>query len=61
MCRARNAGINTAYMNLVLYGKKYPSLDSSIKYGPAAREAYDADLAGKVLKANPDLVVCAGW
>lgn len=48
-------------MNLVPYGKKYPSPDSSIKYGPAAREAYDADLAEKVLKASPDFVVCAGW
>ena len=61
MSRARNAGIDTSYTNLVPYGKKFPSPDSSIKYGPAAREAYDADLAEKVLKANPDLVVCAGW
>ena len=61
VCRARDAGIHTAYMNLVPYGKKYPSPDSSIKYGPAAREAYDADFAEKVLKASPDLVVCAGW
>lgn len=61
MRRARNAGIDTAYMTLVPYGKKHPSSDSSVKYGPVAREAYDADLAEKVLKASPDLVVCAGW
>lgn len=61
MCRARNAGIDTACMNLVPYGKKYPSLDPSVKYGPVARGAYDADLAEKVLKTSPDLVVCAGW
>ena len=61
MCRARNAGIDTAYINLMPYGKKYPSSDHSIKYGPAARGAYDTDLAEKILKAKPDLVVCAGW
>ena len=48
-------------MNLVPYGKRFPISDPSIKYGPAAREAYDADLAEKTLKVNPDIVVCAGW
>ena len=52
-------------MNLVPYGKKCPSPDSSIEYGPAAREAYGADLAEKVLEASTDsfllLIVCAGW
>lgn len=61
MCRARNADIDTAYMNLAPYGKKYPNPDSSIMYGPAAREAYDADLAEKVLRANSDLVALAEW
>ena len=59
--RARNAEIETAYKNLVSYGKRYPSIDSNIKYSPAAREAYDADLADKILSVNPDMVVLAGW
>ena len=61
MCWARNAGIDTAYVNLVPYDKKFQSPDSSIKYEPAARGAYDAKLAEKVLEASPDLIVCAGW
>ena len=36
--RARNSGIETAYLNLVPYGKKHPSSDPSMKYSPAARE-----------------------
>ncbi|CAL8578633.1 Bifunctional purine biosynthetic protein ADE5,7 [Xanthoria parietina] len=59
--RARKANIPTLYHNLVPYGKAHPSADPSTKYSPAARAAYDADLAEKVLAVNPDLVVCAGW
>ena len=59
--RARNFGIETAYINLIPYGKRFPSSDSSIKYSVEARKAYDADLAEKVLEARPDMVVCAGW
>lgn len=59
--RAQAAGIPTAYHNLVPYAGKYPSSDPSTKYGAAAREAYDADLAELVLRDAPDLVVCAGW
>lgn len=59
--RARNANIDTAYHNLVLYGKRFPSSDSKIRYSPVARQSYDADLAAKVLESRPTLVVCAGW
>ena len=44
-------------MPLLPYGKEFPSSDPSIKYGPAAREAYDAALAEEILKVNPDMVV----
>lgn len=43
------------------YGKHLPSTDPNVKYSPAARESYDADLAAKVLEGRPTLVVCAGW
>ena len=64
--RARKSGIETFYHNLVPYGKQYPSSNSSVKYSPEAREAYDADLAKKILSARSPvsgrfLVVCAGW
>ncbi len=59
--RARLSGLDTAYLNLVPYGKRYPDPDPTVKYGPAAREAYDADLAEKVLSVKPDMVVCAGF
>ncbi|KAI4255619.1 MAG: hypothetical protein L6R42_006640 [Xanthoria sp. 1 TBL-2021] len=55
--RARKAGIPTTYHNLVPYSKIHPSPDPSTKYSPAARAAYDADLAKKVLDARPDLVI----
>ena len=57
--RARNAGIETAYHNLVAYGKKFP--DPEAKYGQQAREAYDADLVEIVRRAKSTMVVCAGW
>ncbi|KAI4208765.1 MAG: hypothetical protein LQ349_009652, partial [Xanthoria aureola] len=47
--RARKANIPTLYHNLVPYGKKHPSADLNTKYSPAARAAYDADLAERVL------------
>ena len=59
--RARLCNIETAYLNLVPYGQRFPSPDPTIKYGTAAREAYDADLAEKVLGAAPDMVVMAGF
>lgn len=59
--RARISNIKTAYLNLVPYGQRYPSLDPTIKYGLAAREAYDADLAEKVLDVAPDMVIMAGF
>lgn len=57
--RARDAGIETACHNLIPYSKRFP--DPNAKYGQEAREAYDADLAEKVLGVKPTLVVCAGW
>ena len=57
--RANDAHIDTAYHNLIPYGKRFP--DANAKYGREAREAYDADLVHKVLDAKPTMVVCAGW
>lgn len=59
--RARAANIETAYLNLIPYGKRHPSSDPAVKYGPEARAAYDADLAEKVLSVKPDMVVMAGF
>ncbi|KAK2623610.1 hypothetical protein QTJ16_006791 [Diplocarpon rosae] len=58
--RAASASIPTAYHNLVsgkyqMPGERDPLLRT------AAREKYDADLAGLVLADAPDIVVCAGW
>ena len=58
--RARDAGIPTIYLNLIPYSQRFPTSDASIKYGSEAREAYDTDLASKVLEVKPDMVVCAG-
>ena len=64
--RAQKAGIDTFYHNLVTYGKQFPSSDPSSRYSTEAREAYDADLAKKILSVKPSsarkfLIVCAGW
>ena len=59
--RARSSGIATTYLNLVPYGKRHPNPDPTVKYGQAAREAYDTDLAEKVLNVKPDMIVCAGF
>ncbi|RMZ78156.1 hypothetical protein DV738_g4059, partial [Chaetothyriales sp. CBS 135597] len=58
LVRAQQAGIPTAYHNLVAYKKKYPGNDIQ-----TAREHYDRDLAQKILThiPSPDVVVCAGW
>lgn len=58
--RAQNAGIPTIYLNLIPYSKRFPTSDASMKYGTEAREAYDSDLASKVLEVEPDMVICAG-
>ncbi|KAL8722711.1 MAG: hypothetical protein Q9225_000878, partial [Loekoesia sp. 1 TL-2023] len=57
--RARDAGIEAVCHNLIPYSKRFP--DPNARYGQEAREAYDADLADKVLGAKPALVICAGW
>ncbi|KAK4941953.1 Bifunctional purine biosynthetic protein ADE5,7 [Elasticomyces elasticus] len=59
LTRAKDAGIETTYHNLIAggYTKKYPGDREK------AREGYDVDLA-KLITTNepkPDLVVCAGW
>jgi phosphoribosylglycinamide formyltransferase len=62
--KAKAASIPEAYHNILPY---YPNdlekLDPDAKAAAkaAAREKYDADLAGKVLADNPDIVVCAGF
>lgn len=52
--RAEQAGIPTAYHNLVKYKREYPEEQE-------ARDQYDKDLAHIILKTRPSLVVCAGW
>lgn len=53
--RAQDAGIATAYHNLVVYKKRHPDSVNQ------ARSEYDEDLARLVLEDRPHLVVCAGW
>lgn len=48
--RARDANIETAYHNLIPYSERF--LDPNVKYGQEAREAYDADVAEKILGAT---------
>jgi phosphoribosylglycinamide formyltransferase len=55
LTRAENAGIPTAYHNLLSYKRKHDGQDQR------AREEYDADLSDLILKDEPDLVVCAGF
>jgi phosphoribosylglycinamide formyltransferase len=58
--RAELAGIPCAYFNLVKDGFQTPG-EKDEKKLKAAREQYDAVLAGKVLEDRPNLVVLAGW
>lgn len=55
LTRASQAGIPTAYHNLLAYKKKFEGDEKR------AREEYDADLAELILRDEPDLVVCAGF
>lgn len=50
LTRAENAGIPTLYFSFKSY-----------RDAGKTRESYDADLAQKVSKYQPDLVVLAGW
>lgn len=56
LTRAKNAGIQTHYHNLLSYTKGVPAEEVQ-----EARLRYDADLAQLILKQRPDLIVCAGW
>jgi len=58
--RAQDAGIPTAYHNIVAYKKKYPTQNNLGEF-QEAREQYDADLAALIEKDRPSLVVCAGF
>jgi phosphoribosylglycinamide formyltransferase len=58
LTRAKNAGIETTYHNLVRYKKLHPNTPEGIQ---AAREEYDVELASIILEQTPDIVVCAGW
>ncbi len=58
--RASAALIPTKYHNLVS-GKYYAAGEKDQAIKQAAREKYDADLAGIVLADSPDIVICAGW
>lgn len=59
LTRAKKAGIETTYHNVIAGGYKKRNLDDSSK----ARQEYDIDLANLIVQNNPkpDLVVCAGW
>ncbi|XDG06685.1 hypothetical protein ABKA04_006300 [Annulohypoxylon sp. FPYF3050] len=58
--RAEKAGIPTDYFNLVKDGyQKLGEKDPAVL--KAARLKYDADLAERILRDKPDLVVLAGW
>lgn len=62
--RAQEAGIPTAYLNLISggYKKRFPEASGdSKKTSTEARREYDSDLAQLVLGDKPDLVVCAGF
>jgi formyltetrahydrofolate-dependent phosphoribosylglycinamide formyltransferase len=48
--RAKNAGLETLYFPLKPY-----------RDAGKTREEYDADLAARVARYNPDLIVLAGW
>lgn len=56
---ARDANIETTYHNFIPDSKRSP--DPNPKSGKEAREAYDANLAEKILGAKPTMVACAGW
>ncbi|GAO51104.1 phosphoribosylglycinamide formyltransferase [Saitoella complicata NRRL Y-17804] len=53
--RAAKASISTTVHNIVPYKKKH------LEDATAARPDFDRELAEKIKKLNPDLVVCAGW
>lgn len=55
LTRATEAGIPTAYHNLLDYKKIHPENTD------LARSKYDLDLAIALLQDKPDIVVCAGW
>jgi phosphoribosylglycinamide formyltransferase len=58
--RAENAGIPCEYFNMVKEG--YHALgEKDPEKLRDARHLYDAALAERILKDNPDLVVLAGW
>ncbi|KAI0898480.1 phosphoribosylglycinamide formyltransferase [Annulohypoxylon nitens] len=58
--RAEKAGIPTDYFNLVKDGyQKLGEKDPEVL--KEARLRYDADLAERILRDKPDLVVLAGW
>ncbi|KAI0889815.1 phosphoribosylglycinamide formyltransferase [Annulohypoxylon maeteangense] len=58
--RAEKAGIPTDYFNLVKDGyQKLGEKDPAVL--KEARLKYDADLAERILRDKPDLVVLAGW
>jgi len=58
--RAEKAGIPTDYFNLVHDGF-HAAGDKDPARLREAREKYDAALAQRVLKDDPDLVILAGW
>ncbi|KAJ2903173.1 phosphoribosylglycinamide formyltransferase [Zalerion maritima] len=58
--RAEQAGIPAEYFNLV-NGRYHKAGEKDEAVLKTARAKYDADLAQRVLKDSPDMVVLAGW
>ncbi|PQE11637.1 Phosphoribosylglycinamide formyltransferase protein [Rutstroemia sp. NJR-2017a WRK4] len=60
LTRAKEADIPTTYHNLIT-GKYHTKDEKDPEVLQAARQKYDADLAGIVTADEPDIVICAGW
>ena len=56
--RAKDAGIPTAYHNLLKYKSTHSATADGVQ---AAREEYDSDLARIVQQETPDVVACLGF
>ncbi|KAK9322391.1 formyl transferase [Lipomyces orientalis] len=59
LTRAKNADIPTIVHDLQQYYEDIPKDDKVRRR--EARKTFNVDLAEKVLKFDPDLIVCAGW
>jgi phosphoribosylglycinamide formyltransferase len=58
--RAEQASIPTTYHGILPFKKRHPDTSENPQF-QEARQAYDLELAEKVLADKPDLIVCAGF